>query len=286
MSDKIFDPVFSEAPTDVEAYADLVAIVRQLRRDCPWDREQTHESVRHLLIEEAYEVVEAIDKADFDELKVELGDVLLHVLFNAAIAEGNGEFRLRDVIDALTSKLVRRHPHVFGDEAVSGVDDVLSNWEDIKSREGGGRKSILQGVPVELPGLLRAFRIQDKVAGVGFDFSTPEQAWEKVIEEIVEFRDAVKNDATQRDESETNNGAHGQTADEIESEFGDMLFALVNYARLNGINPEDALRRTNGKFINRFKYIEERLAENGSSPKAASMQRMDELWDEAKRAGI
>ncbi len=272
MSEKIYEPSFSESPSDLEAYADLVAIVRQLRRDCPWDRKQTHESVKHLLIEETYEVVEAIDNKNFDELKVELGDVFLHVLFNAAIAEGDGRFRLRDVIDSLTDKLVRRHPHVFGDVAVSGVGEVLSNWEDIKSKEGGGkRKSVLQGVPAELPALLRAFRIQDKVAGVGFDFPDGEAAFSKVTEEIEEFRSAAGSDGSQ---------------EEKEEEFGDLLFALVNFARLNGINSEDALRVTNQKFIRRFVHVEQRLSESGSSPKEASLTEMDQHWDEAKTLGL
>lgn len=267
--EKIYDTTFSESTADVEAYADLVAIVRQLRRDCPWDKEQTHESVKHLLIEETYEVVEAIDNGDFEELKVELGDVFLHVLFNAAIAEGDGRFRLRDVIDALTDKLVRRHPHVFGDVSVTGVGDVLSNWEDIKTKEGGGvRKSVLQGVPAELPALLRAYRIQDKVAGVGFDFPSGDAAFEKVAEEINEFREAATGSGSRKEQ---------------EAEFGDLLFALVNFARLNGINPEDALRVTNQKFIRRFKHVEKRLEEVGSSPKESTLSQMDDLWDEAKQ---
>lgn len=271
-NEKIYDTTFSESTADLEAYADLVAIVRQLRRDCPWDREQTHESVKHLLIEETYEAVEAIDNADFEELKVELGDVFLHVLFHSAIAEGDGRFRLRDVIDALTDKLVRRHPHVFGDVSVSGVNDVLANWEDIKTKEGGGsRKSVLQGVPAELPALLRAYRIQDKVAGVGFDFPGGDEAFEKVTEEIDEFREAVSS---------------GGSKEEREAEFGDLLFALVNFARLNGINPEDALRVTNQKFVRRFMHIENRLEEAGSSPKESSLIEMDRLWDEAKQKGV
>ncbi|NNE35914.1 MAG: nucleoside triphosphate pyrophosphohydrolase, partial [Rhodothermales bacterium] len=212
--------------------------------------------------------VEAIDNKDYDELKVELGDVLLHVLFNAAIAEGEGTFQLRGVIDALTDKLVRRHPHVFGSVSVSGVDEVLSNWEDIKSKEGGSRNSVLQGVPAELPSLLRAFRIQDKVASVGFDFPDSDSAWGKVVEEIDEFKETAESD---------------DTAERKAEEFGDLLFALVNYARLNGINPEDALRVTNRKFVRRFQHVEESLYADDTSPGESSLEEMDRLWDDAKR---
>ena len=266
MPEKIFDAAFAEAPIDVEAFADLVAIVRQLRRDCPWDREQTHESVKHLLIEETYEVVEAIDNGDLDGLQVELGDVLLHVIFHAAIAEGVGRFRFRDVVDALTDKLVRRHPHVFGDVVVNGVGDVLSNWESIKTTESGKRKSVLQGVPAELPALLRAYRIQDKVASVGFDFPSASDAWDKVVEEIEEYREA----------------SESTDSEAREAEFGDLLFALVNYARLTGINPEDALRRTNTKFQRRFKQVEDALATEERTPRDSSLEEMDRLWEAAK----
>ena len=175
---KIFNSEFTEDKANVEAYADFVSIVRQLRRDCPWDREQTHESIRHLLIEEAFETVEAIDRGDYDELKRELGDLLLHVVFHSVIAEGEGRFTIRDVIDSETEKLVRRHPHVFGDTKASGTEEVLQNWEQIKLKEGT-RRSVLEGVPRTLPSLLRAFRIQEKAAGVGFDFPERTGAWEK-----------------------------------------------------------------------------------------------------------
>lgn len=266
MSEKIYDPQFTEAEDRLEAYADFVAIVKQLRRDCPWDREQTHESVKHLLIEEAYETVEAIDEENWDELKKELGDLLLHVVFHSVIAEQGGRFTLKDVIDAETNKLVRRHPHVFGDVTVDNVDDVLTNWEQIKLKEGE-KKSALEGVPNQLPALLRAFRMQEKAAGVGFDFPEKEGAWEKVEEELDEFHSLVDAEAS---------------VEAQEAEFGDVLFALVNYARFIGVNPENALRRTNDKFVRRFQHIEERLSEQGKMMADVDLETMDQYWDEAK----
>ena len=266
MPDTIYDPAFTEPADRIDAYADFVAIVKQLRRDCPWDREQTHESVKHLLIEEAYETVEAIDEEDWDELKRELGDLLLHVVFHSVIAEQNGSFTLKDVIEAETDKLVRRHPHVFGDVAVADVDEVLTNWEQIKLREGT-KKSALEGVPGHLPALLRAFRMQEKAAGVGFDFPEAAGAWNKVDEEISEYRALAESEAP---------------LDQQEAEFGDLLFALVNYARLKGLNPENALRRTNDKFASRFQHIERRLAEEGQSMADVDLAAMDRFWDEAK----
>ena len=268
MSDKIYDPQFQEDSADLEAYADFVAIVRQLRRDCPWDREQTHESVRHLLIEEAYEAVDAIDRGDWSELRSELGDLLLHVVFHSVIAEQSDRFRLREVIEAETEKLIRRHPHVFGHVAVSGVDEVLSNWEQIKMEEGE-KRSVLDGIPANLPALLRAHRMGEKAAGVGFDFPTPADAWEKVREEMVEFERVV------------GSGAPEQVR---EAEFGDLLFSLVNYARLTGHNAENALRRTNDKFSYRFRYIENELSETGRTTLDANLEEMDALWEAAKRS--
>ena len=266
MPDPIYDPAFAEPADRLAAYADFVAIVRQLRRDCPWDREQTHESVKHLLIEEAYETVEAIDEGDWPELKRELGDLLLHVVFHSVIAEQAGTFTLRDVIEAETEKLVRRHPHVFADVAVDGVGEVLANWEQIKMREGG-KTSALEGVPRHLPSLLRAYRMQEKAAGVGFDFPERAGAWEKVEEEIGEFQRLAEDDAP---------------AARLEDEFGDLLFALVNYARFAGINPENALRRTNEKFARRFRHIEQRLAEQDRAMTDVDLPEMDRYWDEAK----
>ncbi|MFT5144839.1 MAG: MazG family protein [Thalassolituus oleivorans] len=270
MAEKIFDPSFTEQAHAVEAYADFVAIVRQLRRDCPWDREQTHESVRHLLIEEAYETVDAIDKGDWQELQKELGDLLLHVVFHSVMAEEDGRFTMKDVIDSETEKLVVRHPHVFGDTVVDGVSDVLTNWEQIKMKEGG-RTSVLDGVPSQLPGLLRAHRIQEKAAGVGFDFPEASGAWEKVAEEIGEFGELA--DAA--------TGA-SPNIDRLEDELGDVFFALVNYARFKGLNAENALRRTNAKFAARFQHIEARMREQDRNMADADLEEMDRYWDEAK----
>ncbi len=263
---KIHAPEFDELEDAVEAYADFVGIVRQLRRDCPWDREQTHDSVKHLLIEEVYETVEAIDEKNWPELRKELGDLLLHVVFHAVIAEQGGRFTMKEVIEGESEKLVRRHPHVFGDVAVGGVREVLENWEQIKLKEKG-RTSTLDGVPVQLPALLRAFRVQEKAAGVGFDFPTPAGAWSKVDEELSEFRSLVETDAS---------------TDEKEAELGDLLFAIVNYSRLMDLNPENALRRTNEKFSHRFRHIEARLRDQGRSVADADLEEMDRYWDEAK----
>jgi MazG family protein len=268
VSSKPYDPLFREPEDRLEAYADFVAIVRQLRRDCPWDREQTHASVKHLLIEEAYEVVSAIEEADWEALKRELGDLLLHVVFHSVMAEQAGHFTLKEVIETETEKLIRRHPHVFGQVQVDSVEQVLANWEQIKLQEKGSQgASVLAGVPRHLPALLRAYRIQEKAAAVGFDFPEKEQAWAKVEEELAEFHRLVQEDAPKA---------------KREAEFGDVLFALVNYARLVGINPENALQRTNDKFIRRFQHIETRLAKQGRTLAEADLEEMDRYWDEAK----
>ncbi len=266
MPGKIYEDTFIPDSNTLEKCADFIAIVRQLRRDCPWDREQTHESISHLLIEECFETVEAIDNGDSDELKKELGDLFLHVVFNAVIAEQNGTFTLSDVLDAETEKLVRRHPHVFGDTAVSGTEEVLRNWEQIKMTEGK-RTSVLDGVPSQLPSLLRAYRIQEKAAGVGFDFASPKDAWKKVDEELSELRATETSD---------------EPDDRSEEELGDLLFAIVNYARLRGWNPENALRHTNQKFTRRFTHVESRATETERRLSDMSLEEMDAFWDEAK----
>ncbi|CAM3373280.1 nucleoside triphosphate pyrophosphohydrolase [Rhodothermus bifroesti] len=263
---KPYDPSFRESEDRLEAYADFVAIVRQLRRDCPWDREQTHASVKHLLIEEAYEVVSAIEEADWEALKRELGDLLLHVVFHSVMAEQAGRFTLKEVILSETEKLIRRHPHVFGEVQVDSVQQVLANWEQIKLQEKQ-HASVLAGVPRHLPALLRAYRIQEKAAAVGFDFPEQEQAWAKVEEELAEFHRLVQ---------------EGMPEADREAEFGDVLFALVNYARLAGINPENALQRTNNKFIQRFQHIEARLSAQGRTLAEADLEEMDRYWNEAK----
>jgi len=265
MNRKLYEPQFSEAEAGLDAYADFVAIVRQLRRDCPWDREQTHDSVKHLLIEEAYETVEAIDEGNWEELKKELGDVLLHVVFHSVMAEQDDRFSLQAVIEAESDKLIRRHPHVFGDTVVEGVEEVLTNWEQIKLSEG--KQSVLEGVPRDLPALLRAHRIQEKAAGVGFDFPDRHEAWAKVEEEIHEFRSQVE---------------AGAAVDQKEAEFGDLLFSLVNYARFVEVTPENALRLTNEKFMRRFQHIERQLKKNGQTFAAVDLEAMDRYWDEAK----
>lgn len=267
----MYAPEFAESEERLDAYADLVAIVKQLRRDCPWDREQTHASIKHLLIEEAYEVVEAIDEEDWDALKKELGDLLMHVLFHSNIAEERGTFTLKDIIEAETDKMVRRHPHVFGDAAADDAKSVEANWEQIKMQERDGEDepaSVLDGVPDHLPALLRAYRMQEKAAGVGFDFPERDGAWAKVEEEINEFCEVA--------ESETDDDAK-------EAEFGDVLFALVNYARRVGLNPENALRRTNATFVRRFQHIERRLAESDQTIADVELAEADALWEEAKR---
>ncbi len=266
MSEERHDRAFDAGDDELEAYARFSAVVRRLRRDCPWDREQTHESVKHLLIEEAYETVSAIDIEDWDELHEELGDLLLHVLFHSVIAEGDGRFSITDVIRTETEKLVRRHPHVYGEDDAEDVDEVLRNWEQIKMQEGR-KTSALEGVPRHLPALLRAYRIQQKAAGVGFDFPERQGAWSKVVEEIREFEQLAESDAAQ---------------DEKEREFGDLLFALVNYARFNDINPENALLRTSDTFVRRFRHVERRLAESDRTPADADLEEMDAMWDEAK----
>ncbi len=265
MADKIYEPSFRPSPAIVEAFIDFYAIVGQLRRDCPWDREQTHVSVKHLLIEEAYEALEAIDQEDWSELSRELGDVLLHVFFHSDIGETNGVFTLLDVLEQETAKLIRRHPHVFGDIEVHSVEEVHENWQKIKKKEG--RKTTLEGIPRHLPGLQRAYRLQARAAGVGFDFENAEDTWAKVEEELAEFR-------------ELETGA--ASVEEQEKEFGDLLFALVNYARFKGLNPENAIRLTNAKFERRFTHVEQRLGEQQKAFKDVTLEEMDTYWDEAK----
>jgi len=267
---KIYDLTCSEKPEAIETYSDFMAIVRQLRRDCPWDREQTHESVKHLLIEETYEALEAIDEENWEELQQELGDLLLHVAFHSLIGEKNGTFTMKEVIEKETEKLVRRHPHVFGDVDVEDASEVVQNWEQIKIAKEE-KKSVLGGVPRQLPALLRAYRVQEKAAGVGFDFPVREGAWEKVREEMEEFFEMVE---------------AGAPYQKVEDELGDLLFGLVNYARYVGVNPENALNRTNDKFARRFLHIERRLEENGLDLNQVDLEIMDQYWDEAKELGL
>jgi len=255
-----------EQATPMTAFENLVDVVRKLRVECPWDKQQTHESLRYALIEEAYEVVESIDDKNLEELRKELGDLLLHVVYHSTIAEDNREFTLPSVIENATEKLIRRHPHVFGNVKVSGPEEVKENWERIKLSEG--RESIVEGVPRELPALLRAFRVQEKASKVGFDWEKKEDVWNKVEEEVAELHaEAVRGDHTRTEE-----------------EFGDLLFAIVNYARFLHVNPEYALRRTVDKFIERFQYIESKLKEQGKDITKTSLEEMDKLWAEAKKS--
>lgn len=246
-------------------FTTFVEITKQLRQECPWDKVQTHESIRHSLIEEAYEVVETIDHGNVEELKNELGDILLHVVFHANIAEESGEFTLNDVILGIQEKLIRRHPHIFAGTTVNGAEDVKQNWEKLKMAEG--RSSMMDGVPKELPGLLRAHRLTDKASKVGFDWKKPEDAWKKVEEEISELHIALEQGSDQ----------------EKEEEFGDLLFSLVNYSRFIDVNPENAIRRSIDKFISRFHYIEARLKQTGKDLHSSTLAEMDLLWEEAKR---
>ncbi|RNC79680.1 MAG: nucleoside triphosphate pyrophosphohydrolase [Balneola sp.] len=247
---------------DFEALVELVAI---LRRECPWDRKQTHYSIKDNLIEEAYEAIEALDEGNFDEFKKELGDLLLHVVFHSNIASESDTFEIGEVIYTLMEKLIRRHPHVFGEEVVKGEDQVAENWENIKLKEG--KKSTLDGLPNHLPALIRAQRMQEKAANVGFDWPEWEQAWEKLNEELGEFRDTLSTNDSEK------------TADE----FGDVLFSLVNVARYFDLTAEDSLRKTNRKFERRFRFIEEKLKGRNKNLKDATLEEMDELWEISKK---
>ena len=246
-------------------FNEFVEIVKRLRKECPWDREQTNDSIRAATIEEAYEVVEAVERKNYEDLKGELGDLLLHVVFHTIIASETNRFTIDDVIDSIRTKLIRRHPHVFGDVKVSGSEEVKRNWEEIKLSEG--RESVLDGVPEMLPALQRAHRLQEKAAKVGFDWEKKEEVWKKVIEEIEEMH--------------CSEGAGDY--DKLEDEIGDVFFALVNYARFLGVNPENALRRTNIKFIRRFGYVEDKIKGLGKKLTDSNLQEMDKYWEESKK---
>lgn len=256
-------------------FTEFVQIVKRLRKECPWDREQTNDSIKSNTIEEAYEVVEAIDNKDFGELKKELGDLLLHVVFHTQIAEDDDYFNIDDVIDSIKEKLIRRHPHVFGETKVADSDEVKKNWEEIKLSEG--RESVLDGVPYKLPALQRAHRLQEKAAKVGFDWETKEDVWKKVIEEIEEMHD-VENLKSQNSDPKSIQVLNQK----LEKEVGDVFFAIVNYARFLGINPEDALRLTNEKFIKRFNYVQSKIKETGKAINESNLEEMDKYWNESK----
>jgi MazG family protein len=246
-------------------FADYIEVVRKLRKECPWDREQTHQSIRHSLIEEAYEVVEAIDHKDLGDLKLELGDLLLHVVLHSIIAEEDSAFTIENVVSESSAKLIRRHPHVFGNTKVRDSKDVLNNWEKIKLSEG--RKSLMDGVPKKMPSLLRAHRLQEKASKVGFDWKRKEDVWQKVVEEIDELHAAERK----------------RSHDHLEEEYGDLLFALVNYARFLKINPESALGRSTKKFAKRFQRIEDEIRKRGKKLEHSTLEEMDAIWNEGKK---
>lgn len=245
-------------------FEDLVELIAILRKECPWDRKQTHHSIKDNLIEEAYEAVEAIEENDFEELRKELGDLLLHVIFQSKMASETDTFSIDDVIRSISEKLIRRHPHVFEDVDAEDENKVAENWEAIKLKEG--KESILDGVPKHLPGLIRAQRMQEKAANVGFDWAEWKLAWEKLNEEIDEWREAVES----------------QSKPQQKDEFGDLLFSLVNVGRLLGLHAEESIRLANRKFESRFRHIETSLSDMGRSVTDSSLDEMDRLWDEAK----
>lgn len=253
-----------------KAIGELVQTMKTLLspEGCPWDREQTHDSLTRYLIEETYEVIEAIGEGEMDKIREELGDLLLQVVFHAALAERDGHFNLDDVADTVNQKMISRHPHVFGKMEINTSDEVMQNWEGFKREEG--KKSILEGVPRILPALLRAHKLQEKAQRVGFDWPQITGALEKLQEEIEEYAIASQN----------------HDPDQIEDEMGDILFAAVNIARMSGVEPEQALQRSNDKFTRRFQHIEKRLREEGSVLEEAGLERMDALWDDAKGQGL
>ncbi|MFN4123844.1 MAG: nucleoside triphosphate pyrophosphohydrolase [Flavobacteriales bacterium] len=248
----------------LKAFARLLKIMDELRTQCPWDKKQTMESLRHLTIEETYELSDAILSADMENIKKEIGDLMLHLVFYSRIGSETGHFDVADVINGLCEKLIHRHPHIYGDVIVTSEEEVKENWEKLKLKEGN--KSVLSGVPVSLPAMVKASRIQEKVRAVGFDWDNKEQVWEKVKEELDEFKQA----------------ADSGSKKDTELEFGDLLFSLINYARFIEVNPEDALEKTNRKFIKRFQYLEEETKKAGLKLDEMSLEEMDKYWSAAK----
>ena len=249
----------------LDAFGRLLDIMEDLREKCPWDKKQTMESLRHLTIEETYELGEAILDNDLEEVKKELGDLLLHIVFYAKIGSETQSFDIADVANQICDKLIHRHPHIYGDVEVKDEEEVKRNWEKLKLKEG--KKSVLEGVPKSLPAMVKASRIQEKVKGVGFDWEEPQQVWEKVQEELKELQVEVVS----------------ENKDAIEAEFGDVLFSMINYARFLKVNPEDALERTNKKFMKRFTYLESKATELGKNLSEMSLAEMDVFWEEAKK---
>lgn len=247
----------------LKAFERLLTIMDELREKCPWDQKQTMESLRHLSIEEMYELSDAIIDGDLEEVKKELGDLMLHMVFYSKIGSEKGAFDVADILNGVCEKLIHRHPHIYGDVEVKDEEEVKANWEKLKLKEG--KKSVLEGVPKSLPSLVKAGRIQDKARGVGFDWDNSDQVWEKVQEEIQELKVEVD-----------------QKTDRIESEFGDVLFSLINYARFVDVNPDDALEKANRKFIKRFQFLEVESAKDGKSMGDMTLAEMDVYWDRAK----
>lgn len=262
--------VFDQQQHPAQAFERLLAIMDDLRNQCPWDKKQTLETLRHLTIEETYELSDAILEGDMVEIRKELGDLMLHLVFYAKIGSETNDFNITDVLNGICEKLINRHPHIYSDAVAETEEQVKQNWEKIKLKEGN--KSVLGGVPSSLPALVKASRIQEKARGVGFDFEEKEQVWEKVEEELQEFKDEF-------------NVADGKEIDKekAEGEFGDLLFSLINYARFIGINPEDALEKTNRKFIKRFQYLESKASGMGKDLKDMTLAEMDIFWNEAKK---
>lgn len=259
-------------PAQLEAFGRLLDVLDRLRTECPWDKKQTLQSLRHLTIEETYEISDAILRNDLPDLKKELGDVMLHLLFYARIAAEQGAFDIADVLNAQCEKLIYRHPHIYGDVQADDEDAVKRNWEQLKLKEKGNTAGVLGGVPTSLPALVKAMRIQEKARGAGFDWEHPEQVWKKVREELGEFG------------AEYSHGdPNKMNAERAADEFGDLLFSLVNFARFAGINPEEALERTNRKFISRFQYLENAATSAGQRLADLSLAEMDAYWEEAKR---
>ena len=261
----------------LKAFGRLLDIMDDLREKCPWDRKQTFDSLRQNTIEETFELATAISRHDMTEISKELGDVLLHVVFYAKMGSEKGEFDIADVCNRLCDKLIFRHPHVYGEAAAQNAEEVSHLWEQVKLKEKGGNKTVLGGIPDSLPSLVKAYRIQDKAANVGFDWEKREDVWDKVKEEIAEFEaemTELSNDQMVNDK---------MVNDKMVNEFGDLLFAMINAARLYKIRPDNALEQTNLKFIKRFNYIEQQAKEKGKDIKDLSLAEMDELWNEAKR---
>ncbi|RMG71796.1 MAG: nucleoside triphosphate pyrophosphohydrolase [Nitrospirae bacterium] len=252
----------------MDAFDRTVEIMRKLRSEkgCPWDRKQTHQTLKSYLIEEAYELMEAIDEQDPEKMKEELGDLLFQIVFHAQLADERGEFNIRDVLEAINQKMVARHPHVFGTDRLNTAEQVLKRWDEFKKREGKLQESLLEGVPKAMPSLLRAKKVQERASKVGFDWSEVSEVLEKVKEEFSEFIESLR---------------HGRK-DEIEEELGDLFFSLVNLSRFVSINPEDALQKTTTKFIKRFQYIEQEAKRKGKRLEDMSLEEMDALWEEAK----